>query len=65
MLMRKKPERGEKIMLRDKTEVVALEPEGKDHIKVIMPDGGIRSYHKEDIDLPVINTKYYEKISEL
>ncbi len=64
MLMRKRPERGEKILLRDKTEVIALEPVGKEHIRVILPDGTLHSFHKDDIDLPIINTKYYEKIDE-
>ncbi len=62
MLMRKRPLRGEKVVLKDGSQGIALEPDGKEHFMVLMPNGKIGSILKEDIELPIINTKFYEKI---
>lgn len=64
MLMRKKPQRGEKLSLKDGRQVIFLEVYGTGMAKVILPDGNISSFAKDYIDLPIINTAYYEKIRE-
>jgi hypothetical protein len=64
MLMRKKPLRGEKYRLYDDTLVTILEERGKDFVTILLPTGKIDAVHKKELGLPIINTKYYEKLSE-
>lgn len=65
MLMRKIPLRGEKLRLAtDGTLVTILEMFGKDRVNVILPNGNLAAVLKNDLDLPTINTSYYEKIRD-
>lgn len=59
--MRERPIRGKKYRLFSGDEVVALE-EMEDSVKVILPDDKLTTIAKRDIDLPVIDTRDYEKI---
>lgn len=62
MLMRKKSIRGETRHLLDGTPVITLEVHEKDFVKVILPDGKINAVAKTALDLPLIDTKNYEKV---
>lgn len=64
MLMRKKPERGEKVLLKDGRTVTALESEGKEFFRVLNEQEKIESVHRNLLVLPIINTKYYEKLDD-
>lgn len=64
MRMRLKPIRGEKVLCFSLgSNVTLLEPIGPDHVKVILPLGNLDTVKKEDLNLPVIDTKFYEKIA--
>lgn len=64
MLMRYKPLRGEKHKLKDGTCVTIIEPISAftPLVKVILPSGKMTTVDPSDIELPVIDTKSYEKI---
>jgi hypothetical protein len=60
--MRLRPLRGEKHTLVDGTLVTTLEPLPKGFIEVVMPNGKITTVPKSTLDLPVIDTRFYEKL---
>jgi hypothetical protein len=61
--MRKRPIRGEIIRMADGTDVTILEEIEKDFFKVILPDGKLTAVPKGILDLPIIETKAYEKVA--
>ena len=62
MLMRKRPIRGEKYVLSSEgVEVTILEEGADDCVRVILPSGKVAVLAKENLNLPVIDTSYYEK----
>lgn len=65
MRMRLKPVRGEKVLcLSLGQNVVLLDVIGKDSVRCIMPLGNLSSILKADLNLPIIDTQFYEKIPD-
>lgn len=65
MRMRKRPLRGEKYHLSSGQEVTFVEVLGNglgDKVSVIGVSGRLESVDIKDLDLPVIDTKYYERL---
>ncbi len=62
MLMRQKPLRGEKHALEDGTMVTIIEALGKDPVKVLTPEGLLRSVSKRQIKLQMFDTQFFEKV---
>lgn len=63
MRMRLKPIRGEKVLyLPAGVTVTLLEEVGEESVKVIFPLGKIDAVRKDQLNLPIIDTKYYEKL---
>lgn len=62
MLMRKRPIRGEKYVTTEGVPVTVLEPAGEAMVKVVLENGKLTSIAKSYMNLPVIDTKCYEKL---
>lgn len=62
-----KPVRGEKVLYFPAgVNVTILEAVGKDSVKVIMPPYGmLQTVLKTELNLPVIDTQFYEKIADV
>lgn len=64
MRMRYKPLRGEKFKLMDGTLVTIIEPVSafSKLLKIVLPDGKMTTVDPSEINLPIIESKNYEKI---
>ncbi len=62
MKMRERTIRGKKYRLRTGEEVIALEAI-EDSVKVLLPSEKIATCPKDDLNLTIIDTKNYEKIT--
>lgn len=67
MRMRLKPRRGEKRTTSQGVEVQILEEivQGGQVVKVLLPNGKTDVVTKDDLDLPIIDTKDYEKLDAM
>lgn len=63
MRMRRKPYRGEHYRLGNGDEVTTLEAKEK-MVKVLLPNGKTMAVAKDDLNLPIIDTKDYEKLPQ-
>lgn len=63
MLMRKRPIRGETYTRQsDLATIKFLDKKGKDHYEVLLDDGKLTVISKDDLMLPTIETKDYERM---
>ena len=67
MKMRYRPLRGQEFDLKDGrvVKVVEVLEEGRGQmVSVVLPNGKLTAVHKNELDLKIIDTKDYEKITE-
>lgn len=66
MRMRLRPQRGEKILhFPSGLTVQLLDVVEKDYVRVIFPLGKMEAVKKETLNLPIIDTQYYERITDV
>ncbi len=64
MRMRKRPQRGENYFLEEDGVVVTILTERKnDSVECITADGKLSVVKKSKLNLPIIDTAYYEKLT--
>ncbi len=64
MIMQKRPIRGEKYVIPSVGEVIYLDDKKDGNVEVILDNGKMTLIQKSLLDLPKIDTAFYEKITK-